>query len=177
MNQDIKWVEFSYKGYSSIAIYLEDQWGGEFNYPVRRFTHAFFGNTKAEAEKEFTAGVEYYLSRITQIPGQRPEQQGMAGVIEMIELERMTAEFELNLLLWPELPLQTKLEVMSLIRTTRRPIAYNQAALDELGLLALIWTSRDELSKWAQKTWTQGELERTPKGLSISKKRLEECEA
>jgi len=172
MNQQhTKWVELVHRGYSSIAIFFDGQWGGEFNYPVRRFSHAFFGNTKAEAEKKFQAGVDFYLSQITQIPHHRPERQGMAGVLELMEFERIAADFELKLLIWPELPPQLKAEVATLMKSARRPIAYNQAALDELGLFALNQPTRIELSQWAQATWILGELERTQAGLAVARVR------
>ncbi len=47
-----KWKEFKYKGYTGVAVWFhadEEQsgeWVGEFNYPIRRVEHAFFGEMR-----------------------------------------------------------------------------------------------------------------------------------
>lgn len=170
----MKWAEFSYKGYSAVAIFTDGEWGGEFNYPVRRFSAAFFGLTKAEAEKDFQAGVETYLEKIREIPCLEPEQQGLAGVLELMEFERRGVLYEIQLLDWPE-KIDSKIatEIAELIKSTRRPLSYSQSALDELA--ALIerkpTLSFEEFKVWAEQVWRGGQLQATREGLAIARAR------
>lgn len=171
-----QWNEFNYRGYSAVAIKIEDEWGGEFNFPIRRFIHAFFGQTKAEAEKEFRAGVEFYISKISEIPGLSPEQQGMAGILELMEMERRSVDFELRLLAWPKnVDPAIMDEVVELIKSTRRPLSYNQSAIDELA----VWLDKHsggeffEFKDWAGRVWRTGQLDTTREGLSIARAREE----
>lgn len=174
MNQTkTMWVEFSCKGYSCTAIFYENEWGGEFNFPIRRFVHSFFGKTQDEAEKEFQAGVEYYLSQIQSIPGLAPEKQGLEGALELLEMERRASEYEIQLLDWPsKISPEQKIEILELIRSTRRPISYNQAALDELTIL-MSKCKGSGFKQWADHVWRLGQLETTPQGLARTRKRQE----
>lgn len=174
MNQHTKWVEFFHKGYSCTAIFYQNEWGGEFNFPIRRFVHAFFGKNQAEAEKEFQAGVEYYLSQIKNIPCLAPEKQGVEGALELLEMERRVTEYEITLLDWPSnISQEQKVEILELIRSTRRPISYNQAALDELS----VWMSKNpkyktsQIKDWADTVWRIGQLESTSQGLAMTRTR------
>ena len=175
------WKTFEHAGYSAVAVFFDadpeegesQQWIGEFNFPIRRVCHAFFGKTIADARTEFEAGIEEYLNHIKKIPHFMPEPEGLGGVAYLIENERKSREFEFALLHFPpNLPPYFGLYLKETILMSMTSIEYNQSAVDELRVwLSASVVSDAEFHRWADRVWRQGELARTPAGLAISKSR------
>lgn len=174
------WQTFAHAGYTAVAVFFDadpedgqsQQWIGEFNFPIRRVRHAFFGKTIADARTEFEAGIDAYLSHIKTIPNFMPEPQGLDGVAQLIESERKSREYEFALLHFPaNLSPHFGRYLKEIILMSRTSIEYNQSAMDELQVLLTNRISDSDFQAWADRVWRQGELARTPAGLTISKSR------
>lgn len=159
-------------GEDDSIYHLNGAWEGEFNFPVRRFVHAFQGKNVEETQLSFKNGVKTYLKKIAQIPGMEPEKQGLAGVQELMKSELKSRIFEMSLLDFPDGLQESWMGMLSeVIPTSHLSLDYHQQALDELAVLLKKPMAQDKFVEWADRVWHSKELARTPNGIALSRQR------